>query len=109
MSVVLVITEGHVIAQGLISHLGPGIFLAWAAAEGQVWVCGPIAAEVRVDVRGSCCHQGPCGCLGSCQSPEFMLVTKSYAVAGAIWISEACAVTKCHDDFQARAAAEGQV
>lgn len=61
-----------------------------AAVEVHVWVCGTTA--VRVDVYGSCCHQGSCQRPGSGQSPFTMSVFEDHVIPGAILGGQCCHV-----------------
>lgn len=36
-----------------------GVIRVQAATKGHVWVPGPVAARVWIDIHGSCCHQVP--------------------------------------------------
>ena len=57
---------------------------------------GHTAARVRADVRGSCYHSWPCGCLKS----EAMLVSKGHTAAEPMPIWKACTATWGNTDIQ---------
>lgn len=57
---------------------GHGKVLTCAATEGYVWIHGPAAAGVCVDVHGLCHHQRPCGHLRSGLPPWTMLMSKGF-------------------------------
>lgn len=61
------------------------------APEGQVWIPGPSAACVCVDVFVLCCNQKPCGCPWFVLPPEAMLMSVGRDVTeGHIYWSDLC-------------------
>lgn len=70
-----------------------GDLLAHAAANGHVWVYGPISAGVCVNVHGSCCHRLPkaTGMPGSGLSSVAILVSGGSAATGVkpVWVVHA--------------------
>lgn len=67
---------------GLPATWGHGDILAWAVAEGHVWVSAPTAARASVDVPDFCYHQRLCWCLESGLIPEAILFVRVIVPSG---------------------------
>lgn len=72
---------------------GHGDLLAHAAADGHIWVHGPISAGVCVNIHGPCCHRLPkaTGMSGSGLSPVDILLSGGPAASRVkpIWVAHA--------------------
>lgn len=86
-------TFGHAGVQGMchsqsyanlinLCTCGNDVIQAQATSKGYVWVCGPIAARIYVDVCDSNYRQRQCTCLGSRLTPEAALVPLGHLPPG---------------------------
>ena len=62
---------------------GHGDIQMQAAAEGHVWICGPTASKVCVEVLDLCYYQRPGECLVSGPQPVIFLESVDHA---SIWV-----------------------
>lgn len=102
MSMGHIATEDHTDSQGLghrlwlqgcTRHTGKRAMLTWVAHTviqrhdvTRAGAGGPTETRVCIDVHVPCYHQGPCGRLGSCQSPETTSASEKHTTVRAILI-----------------------
>lgn len=79
----------HAILRGLHYHPRPWWHQAWTTVEG-IWVCGPAAVGLCVDVSGSCYHQRSSTYLGAGLPLGDMFGPRWHAVTGSMPIWVAC-------------------
>lgn len=65
---------------------GHGDIQVQAAAEGLVWICGPAASKVYVEVHDLCYYQRPGECLGSGSQPVVFWVSEDHTSVRALQI-----------------------